>query len=75
MASTGRGPKLPLALFSMTKLKDTETQRLSQEAAAAKALSQQIGGRLNLQTKKVAELDASSKTLQGPMPYNPFSRH
>ena len=47
----------------MTKAKEAEIQKLSHEASSAKALSQQIGGRLNLQTKKASDLEAANKVL------------
>ena len=53
--------------FSVTKAKDADIHRLTQEASSAKTLSQQIGARLNMQTKKVSELEATIKSLQGPI--------
>ncbi len=50
--------------FSVTKTKDAEIQRLVNEAAVTKNHLMQIGARLNLSNKKIAEHESTIKTLQ-----------
>ena len=48
----------------MNKAKDAEIQRLVHESSTSKTLNQQIGARLNLFNKKIAEHESTIKTLQ-----------